>query len=159
MRVHHVALGTALTALLVGGCTESTPAAQTDDTVTPGQQASEPPSPPPPASSGAVYERWQNREPYFDCGYIPLNQGERLRLDEDQMDCMIGHDDEGAELAVSRYTVEGDLIVSYYRVKSGAFETYTDSTRDGFGSGRLSYRECAGRVVYNDMECVTPTQP
>lgn len=53
---------------------------------------------------------------------------------------------EGAEYVVADRTVEGEVVVRYYRALPGGsgVEVLLDATRDAFGSGRWQQIDCTG---------------
>lgn len=82
--------------------------------------------------------------------------------------CLMSAFDEqrSAELVSTRPTVEGDPIVTYFRVwptADIAVEVYTDSSRDKFGSAAWTYSACerlvpaAGDEVFEVAGC--PDEP
>lgn len=86
------------------------------------------------AFEDAVPRAFEERQPLPSCGEIELAQGERIP--ESAVACMDAAGDTGAELIVSAPTVEGDLVVTYYRsLPGGGVEIYTDSTLDKFAGG------------------------
>ena len=74
------------------------------------------------------------REELPSCGAVELGQGEEIPSGD--IACLEEATMAGAELAVTRPTVEGDPITQYYRVlPGGGWEIYTDMTRDAYGEG------------------------
>lgn len=74
------------------------------------------------------------REALAACDPVTLGQGEEVPTDA--VACLEEAGPAGAELAVTRPTVEGDPVTEYYRVlPSGGWEVYIDMTRDAYGGG------------------------
>ncbi|MFE5410308.1 hypothetical protein [Microbacterium sp. NPDC056569] len=74
------------------------------------------------------------REQLPSCGTVELTQGEEIPTAD--IACLEEATSAGAELAVTRPTVEGDPVTEYYRVlPGGGWEIYTDMTRDAYGEG------------------------
>ncbi|MBA0126454.1 hypothetical protein H0B56_12965 [Haloechinothrix sp. YIM 98757] len=94
----------------------------------------------------ATEQRWHNRDPLPACGDIELGHGERLRdAPGPEVACLERSltDGTGAELTVSRPTVEGALIRFHYRATGdGTLEVYRDSTADTFGDRGWSLERC-----------------
>ena len=58
--------------------------------------------------------------------------------------CLSGSGEAGAELEVSRPTVEGDTVVTYYRMAPSidGVELFVDATDDRFGSQAWEHLLC-----------------
>ncbi|HZM83268.1 MAG TPA: hypothetical protein VFC19_46740 [Candidatus Limnocylindrales bacterium] len=83
-----------------------------------------------------------------DCGTFVLQQGKGLA--EEAMRCFIDAAAQGrpARLMESRLTVEGDPIISLYRVKAGGgIEVIRDTTRDRYGNHGIVTETCTGPVA------------
>ncbi|NTW40283.1 MAG: hypothetical protein HGA44_10425 [Cellulomonadaceae bacterium] len=79
-------------------------------------------------------EGFAERPALASCGEITLDQGQGVP--DDSWACLdaAAADGSGAELTVSMPTVEGDQIVTYYRVGRGidGLEVYVDASADRF---------------------------
>lgn len=66
-------------------------------------------------------------------------------------------DGNGAELAVSRPTTEGDTIVSYFRLGPGieGMDVFVDGTADSFGPGTWTYQHCRSAVSISEVGTCT----
>lgn len=68
----------------------------------------------------------------------------------------------GAELVLSRPTVEGDAVVTYFRALPGStsIEVFIDSTKDKFGTRVWSRQMCGGFVNerLDPRDCAEPTE-
>jgi hypothetical protein len=94
-------------------------------------------------SDASAPDAFRNRAPLPMCRDVVLGQGEEPG--PDGLDCLKrGYADDGAELAVARPTVEGDMIVSHFRVAPHApsLQIFHDATRDKFGSGKWEESVC-----------------
>jgi hypothetical protein len=130
-------------ALLVAGCVQMTPDRMPwpDDPI--GASRTAPDAPP----------AFQDREPLPSCGEVELDQGEAIP--QRAIDCMVDAMATGAELAVLQPTIEGDPLVSYYRVGPGinGIEIFTDGTLDTFGGGWW-HQQCAdAQDIIAPKEC------
>jgi hypothetical protein len=69
------------------------------------------------------------------CADVVLDQG--TQIPDASVACVEKAGPEGAELAVVQPTIEGDPIVTFYRVGPGidGMEIWDDATRDTFGGG------------------------
>lgn len=66
------------------------------------------------------------------CGEVELGQGDEIPAEN--ITCLEDAADEGAELAVTRPTTEGDPVTEYYRVlPGGGWEAYIDGSQDTNG--------------------------
>jgi hypothetical protein len=95
-------------------------------------------------SEGAPAE-FKNREPLTTCGDVELSQGEGVP--DSAFACLNDAFGSGAELAVVQPTVEGDPVVTFYRVGPNirGMDVFTDFTLDSFGSG-WSVQHCVVTV-------------
>ena len=93
--------------------------------------------------------QFEDREVLPSCGEITLEQGEELP--EDALACLGEAGEEGAELAVTRPTTEGDPITEYYRaIPGGGWEAYIDGTNDRHG-GIWWYTPCPDAEALADL--------
>jgi hypothetical protein len=103
--------------------------------------ATQPPAAPPPAAAGTI-----------DCGTFSLDQ--RGLLPATAITCLIDavKQRKQARLQVTRPTVEGDPIITWYAARSdGIVEVTRDATKDKFGGGVGITRElCSGPVPEGD---------
>jgi hypothetical protein len=78
---------------------------------------------------------FRDRTTLPSCGDFELGQGESLPANA--VDCLKNAGEEGAELAFSQPTTEGDPIVYFYRVgpADAGVELFIDGTKDSYGSG------------------------
>lgn len=77
-------------------------------------------------------QQFLDRAALASCGEITLAQGEEIPAEN--LDCLDAAGDEGAELAVTRPTTEGDTVTEYYRVlPGGGWEAYLDGSMDRYG--------------------------
>ena len=92
---------------------------------------------PPPAAGdvdGSAPAAFADRDALPACTPVTLGQGEEIPADA--LACLEEAGAEGAELALTRPTTEGDPVTEYFRVlPAGGWEIYTDMTRDAFGGG------------------------
>lgn len=106
----------------------------------------------PESDAGSIERKWLSREPLPSCGSVDLAQGERLEVAaEEELACMVRAlaAGEGAELALSRYTIEGGQIREYYRaIPDGALEIFVDSTRDAFSSRQWRVTRCENPAAF-----------
>ena len=93
-----------------------------------------------------VQEEWESRDAYPSCGHLDLEQGEDVEdAGAAEIDCMrdARAAGEGAELAVTYPTIEGDPIHTYYRLNPDGFVVlYEDSTDDPNGAEEWTRVEC-----------------
>ena len=91
-------------------------------------------------------QRLAQRVQYASCGEIQLDRGGEQSGDLDTGWACLTHalaDERGAELRTTYLTVEGDPIHEYHRVTpAGRYEYFVDTREDGFGSQRITFREC-----------------
>lgn len=88
-------------------------------------------------------ESFRNRAPLPACPDVRLGQGDEPG--PGGLECLKrGYASNGAELAVARPTVEGDMIVAYFRVAPHApsLQIFHDATRDRFGNGKWGESLC-----------------
>ncbi|GLB67116.1 hypothetical protein AHIS1636_15550 [Arthrobacter mangrovi] len=88
-------------------------------------------------------DAFRNRTALPPCPDVVLDQGKKLGAEA--LECLErGYTENGAELAVARPTVEGDMVVRYARVTTHApaLQLFHDSTRDKFGSGEWTEASC-----------------
>lgn len=93
--------------------------------------------------SGNAPEAFTNRKPLFSCGEFVLGQG--AALPQEAWDCLAEHLDTGAELVETMPTIEGDPVITYYRVgpEIDGLEYFTDASFDKFGSGEWTHGSCS----------------
>lgn len=74
------------------------------------------------------------------CGYVTVTNA-KPAVPTDVLRCLA---ERGGELGVGRPTVEGDVVVTYYRRVAGSKETVvvTDSTRDAWSSRAWTRQVC-----------------
>lgn len=80
---------------------------------------------------------FQDRTPLPSCGSVVLGQRDPVGRTEPEIDCFEQaiRRGAGAELVVTRPTVEGDPLIFYYRaLPQGTVEYFVDATQDSFGS-------------------------
>jgi hypothetical protein len=88
-------------------------------------------------------DAFRNRAALPLCPDVLLDQGKKLG--SEALECLErGYGAEGAELAVAKPTVEGDMVVSHFRVNPHApsLQIFFDATRDKFGSGTWTGSSC-----------------
>lgn len=138
----------ATVALLAAACGSRTDAGDgaTPDTDT------EPTAAPPtaPVTVSATHAQFLARDHLPPCDPVVLAQGEAVP--PESWTCLDDADDEtGAELVVTAPTIEGDPIVTYYRVGPAiaGLEIYVDSTKDAFGDSAnpWQYESCPATVA------------
>jgi hypothetical protein len=96
-----------------------------------------------PRPDGGQEAKFRNRAVLPLCHDVVLGQGEKTG--PEALECLErGYGAEGAELAAATPTVEGDMLVSYFRIMPGAaaLQVFHDSTREKFGSGRWKESSC-----------------
>lgn len=94
-------------------------------------------------------QQFVDRAQLPSCGEVDLDQG--AEIPAESLTCLEDAGDEGAELAVTRPTTEGDPIIEYYRVlPGGGWEAYIDATQDEFGGGWW-YTECPDAEALVDL--------
>lgn len=94
-------------------------------------------------SDPAAPAAFRNRTPLPQCPDMVLMLGQEPG--PEGLECLQhGYLNDGAELAIARSTVEGDMVVSFHRVEAGApeLQTFHDATRDRFGSGAWEEFTC-----------------
>jgi hypothetical protein len=88
----------------------------------------------------------------IECGVFELKQ--RQELPEAAMRCIIDAAAQGrqARLQETRPTIEGDPIVTWYRVgPTGAVEVTRDTTKDKFGNRGIVTESCTGPAAEHGM--------
>ncbi|MFD8208308.1 hypothetical protein ACFV2S_18170 [Streptomyces sp. NPDC059695] len=104
-----------------------------------------------------VEERWQSRTASSSCGEVSLKQGEQMqKMAVREITCLQRalKNGEGAELKVTRPTVEGDPIREYYHLTpQGRLELYTDSTDDQYSAEKWSFAECDTPEWWTELSC------
>lgn len=88
-------------------------------------------------------DAFRNRPALPLCPDVVLDQGKRLG--SEALECLErGYAGNGAELAVASPTVEGDMVVSHYRItpNAPALQIFHDATGDKFGSGEWTAASC-----------------
>ena len=111
-----------------------------------------------PATAGGESgpDAFRERAELPSCGSVILGQGEEIPADAAA--CLADAGADGAELALTRPTVEGDPVTEYYRVlPSGGWEIYVDMTRDAFGGGWW-FNECPDAASIADLGQCTSTE-
>jgi hypothetical protein len=90
-----------------------------------------------------------DREELPSCGEVTLEQSEEIP--EEAFSCLAEAGEDGAELAGTRPTTEGDPIIEYYRVlPGGGWEAYIDATEDSRGGGWW-YTDCPDAETIEDL--------
>lgn len=113
--------GVALVGLALGACADRRAGAGTPDPGDLGPMSAE--------------QAFAAREPLTSCGEVALDQGEQVP--DEAWACLDdAADDVGAELVVTRPTVEGDPVVSHYRRGPGiaGMEVFRDTRADCFAA-------------------------
>lgn len=83
------------------------------------------------------------------CGEVELGQGEEIPAEN--ITCLEEAGPEGAELAVTRPTTEGDPFTEYYRVlPGGGWEAYIDGSQDPNG-GIWWFTPCPEAQTLEDL--------
>jgi hypothetical protein len=83
------------------------------------------------------------------CGELSLAQGDEIPAEN--LECLEQAGAEGAELAVTRPTTEGDPVTEYYRVlPGGGWEAYLDGSMDRYG-GQWWYTDCPDAETIEDL--------
>lgn len=105
-------------------------------------------------SGGPTPEAFSERAPLPPCEPVVLGQGEEVP--QEANDCLMDAGADGAELAITRPTVEADPVTEYYRVlPGGGWEYYTDMTQDAYGGGWW-LNTCPDATALDDLgECTT----
>ena len=94
-------------------------------------------------------QQFVDRDPLASCGELTLAQGEEIP--EEAFACLTEAGEEGAELAVTRPTTEGEPITEYYRVlPGGGWEAYIDASQDSSGGGWW-YTDCPDAQTIEDL--------
>lgn len=124
-----------------GSASSAPPSASPAAPVTTPAATRPPAAPPPPAAAGTI-----------DCGTFSLNQGSLLPATA--ITCLVDavKQRKQARLQVTRPTVEGDPIITWYATRpDGIVEVTRDATKDKFGGGVGITRElCSGPVPEGD---------
>ena len=92
------------------------------------------------------------------CSAEDLGQGEPVPAGA--LTCLdAGRTGDGAELAVTRPTTEGDPITSWYRARPGVpgLEVFVDGSRDRFGTGDWLRLDCPAATSPDDLGDCTET--
>lgn len=93
--------------------------------------------------------RFTDRSELPSCGEVTLAQGDQIPAEN--LDCLESAGAEGAELAVTRPTTEGDPVTEYYRVlPDGGWEAYLDGSMDRYG-GQWWYTDCPDAEAIEDL--------
>lgn len=103
-----------------------------------------------------IQQQFEERDQLPSCGALNLDQAQTLKDQKAELACMKDalKSGNGAELKVEHPTIEGDPIVSYYRVLSdGSTEVYVDSTKDGYSDQKWSFASCAVPKSILDVNC------
>ena len=104
-----------------------------------------------PVAPGSVPtpSQFTDRAELPSCGEITLAQGDEIP--DANLDCLDEAGAEGAELAVTRPTTEGDPVTEYYRViPGGGWEAYLDGSMDRYG-GQWWYTDCPDATSIEDL--------
>jgi hypothetical protein len=102
-----------------------------------------------PAAPVETPSQFTDREPLPSCGELELAQGDAIPAEN--LECLEAAGDEGAELAVTRPTTEGDPVTEYYRVlPGGGWEAYIDGSQDREG-GVWWYTDCPDAETLDDL--------
>lgn len=98
-----------------------------------------------PYDAAGAPDAFRHRRPLPSCGSIKLPQGRRTPPGALRCLAAAVGTAQGAELAVSRLSVEGDPIVTYFRALPGSktIEAFVDSTRDDLGRQVWVRMRCA----------------
>jgi hypothetical protein len=85
-----------------------------------------------------------SREDLFSCGEYIRAQGVSWDEPQEGWDCLAEHLEDGAELVLVSPTIEGDPIITYYRVGPGidGLEYFTDASFDKFGGDTWTRTVC-----------------
>lgn len=93
--------------------------------------------------------QFTDREALPSCGELELSQGDEIP--GENLECLEGAGEAGAELAVTRPTTEGDPVTEYYRVlPGGGWEAYIDGSQDRNG-GVWWYTDCPDAETIEDL--------
>ena len=104
-----------------------------------------------PGAEGRVEtpQQFLDREKLESCGELTLAPGEEIP--DDAFTCLEQGGEDGAELAVTRPTTEGDPVTEYYRVlPGGGWEAYIDASEDSSGGGWW-YTDCPEAETIEDL--------
>ena len=106
-------------------------------------------------SSADAPEEFRTRTPLPACDDVVLDQG--TQIPDASVACIEEAGSDGAELAVVQPTVEGDPLVTFYRVGPGidGMEIWDDATRDTFGDKRWHRAECETISVFTPTGCTS----
>ena len=98
-------------------------------------------------------QQFVDRETLPSCGEVTLAQGDEIPAEN--LACLEEATEDGAELAVTRPTTEGDPVTEYYRVlPGGGWEAYLDGSMDRYG-GQWWYTDCPDAKVIEDLATCT----
>ena len=102
-------------------------------------------------TSAAAPAAFRARSGLRSCGDVVLGQGDTIPVQA--ITCLSRSD---RELAVASPTVEGDLIVTFYRTSRGTkgIQVFADTTRDRYDPGGWSRTRCATRTIDEHGVCV-----
>lgn len=102
-----------------------------------------------PAAPVETPQKFTDRVELPSCGELELAQGDEIP--GENLSCLEGAGDAGAELSVTRPTTEGDPVTEYYRVlPGGGWEAYIDGSQDRNG-GLWWYTDCPDAETIEDL--------
>lgn len=102
-----------------------------------------------PAEPVETPAQFTDREVLPSCGELDLAQGDEIP--DENLECLEGAGEDGAELAVTRPTTEGDPVTEYYRVlPGGGWEAFIDGSQDRNG-GLWWYTDCPDAETIEDL--------
>lgn len=94
-------------------------------------------------------QQFVDREPLPSCGEVTLSQGDEIP--DENLACLSEAGAEGAELAVTRPTTEGDPVTEYYRaLPGGGWQAFIDGTKDRYG-GDWWFTDCPDAEAISDL--------
>ncbi|MGY1693360.1 MULTISPECIES: hypothetical protein [unclassified Geodermatophilus] len=103
------------------------------------------------AGEAGTPDAFTGRDRLPACPVQDLGQGEPIA--PDALACLdAGRTVDGAELAVTRPTTEGDPVTTWYRARPGVpgLEVFVDGTRDRFGTGEWVRLDCPAATGPDD---------
>lgn len=102
-----------------------------------------------PATPAPTPTQFTDRAVLPSCGEVELGQGDEIPAEN--LTCLQDAANEGAELAVTRPTTEGDPVTEYYRVlPGGGWEAYIDGSQDSNG-GIWWFTPCPEAKTLEDL--------
>jgi len=149
------AVAGAAIALALAGCAGGIAAGDVTPVVT-ASDATVSAAPSPTAADGPAW--FTSRTPLEPCGQFgPPNNTEPPDVPDAAWQCLVDPDADGAELVLTRNSVEGQPIVTYLRAGPDidGVEVIADNTADTYGSAGWTHYRCASfSRDYTEVGCV-----